>query len=112
MVQERKWGPLVSAGSREIVGSGGKVVVVLSRLIEKPCIVFLPNKIDIADRAVSLFGNNDLRLSSKLYSFVWFMVVLFAVDKHHHVSILFDSTRFTKVAQSRSMVLGVFGLTV
>ena len=83
-----------------------------SRLIEEPGVVLFPDQFDIADRSVSLFGDDDLGLSSKFDCFVGFVVVLFAVDEHDDVGVLFDRTGLTEVAKPRSVVFGVFGLAV
>ena len=83
-----------------------------SRLIEEPGVILFPDQFDIADWAVSLFGDDDLGLSCKFDCFVGFVVVLFAVDEHDDVGVLFDRTGFTQVAKPRSVVFGVLGLAV
>lgn len=83
-----------------------------SRLIEEPGVILFPDQFDIADWAVSLFGDDDLGLSGKFDCFVGFVVVLFAVDEHDDVGVLFDRTGLTEVAKPRSVVFGVLGLAV
>ena len=73
----------------------------------------LPEELDIADRAVSLLGDDDLRLAANAFPIlVVGLVILLAVDEHHHVGILLDGARFAEVVEPRAVVTGGFRLPI
>ena len=74
--------------------------------------ISFPRQFDIADRAVSLFRNDDFRLPRKLRPLVTSVIILLAVHEHHNVRILLDRTRLSEVAEAWAMIFTVFGLAI
>src|SRR5215203_5364907 len=66
-------------------------------------------------RTVTVLGDTDVRFTPVIFShFIGSHIIVFrAVNKAHHVGILFDGTRLTKVTQLRHLVaiLAFFHLT-
>jgi hypothetical protein len=81
----------VTAGALE-VAVAVELFVPFRSFVEESGVIPFPNQFDIADRAISLFCDDDLGLSSVLVGIFPAMVIPFAVDIHDHVRILFDST--------------------
>src|SRR5690606_26435734 len=85
----------------------------------------LEAKADSTGRTVTLLGDDDFGLSAHLVHlrfpaevfvgarlrFLVLKVVLFTVDEKHHVRILLDRSRFTKVGELRTLVVTRFHLT-
>lgn len=80
--------------------------------IKEASVLTFPEQIDFADRTIALFGDDDLSLAGVLGGGFTAMIVLFAMDEHHDVRILFDRSRFPEVAESRRVVLPFFGLSI
>src|SRR4051794_24658147 len=59
-------------------------------------------ELELARRAVSVLGDDDLRNALALGIRV---VVLVAVDEHHQVGVLFDLAALPEVREDRSLVL-------
>ena len=73
--------------------------------IRKFCVIRQPCQIHVADRAVSLFGDDD-RCDPFLFTVV--VVVVVTVNEHNDVRILLDRTGFTQVGKHRRMIRSLF----
>ena len=80
--------------------------------IEEARVLTFPKKIDFTDGTIALLGDDDLSLSGVLCGSFATMIILFAVDEHHDVGILFDRSRFPEVAEPRRVVLPFLGLSI
>src|ERR1700704_4642900 len=68
--------------------------------VVEPRVVAAEFELDHAGRAVAVLGDDQLGDAWPLVGFV----VLWAKQKHYNVTILFDTSAFTKVTQDRALV--------
>ena len=81
--------------------------------VHEPGEVVLPEQFDVADGAVALLGDDDLRLPlDPLPVLVGRLVILLAVHEHHDVCVLLDGARFTQVVEPRTVIARLFRLPV
>ena len=73
-----------------------------------------PLEFNRAGRAVPLLSDDDFGLSLQILviRLVIPAVILFTVNKHHNVGILFNGTRVAQIAQAGAVVFRLFGLAV
>ena len=72
-----------------------------------------PGELDVAGRAVALLADHQVGLAlHALAVFFVRLVVLFAVDEHHHVGVLLDRARFAQMAELRLVVARRFDLAI
>ena len=73
--------------------------------VHEPREVVLPEQFHVTDRPITLLGDDDLGLpADPLPILVVGLVVLLAVDEHHHVGVLFDGAGFAKVIEPGPVV--------
>src|ERR1700722_16969073 len=70
----------------------------------------LKHKPDRIRRAVSLLGDDQVGLSAFFHAhFAGFSEEVWAMNEHHHVSVLFDGARFAQVGKARLTVFAFRG---
>src|SRR4030081_3939466 len=72
--------------------------------VVEPRVVAAELELDRAGRAVAVLGDDQLGVAGALLGFV----VLRPKQKHDNVTILFDDTRFSQIAQDRALVRTLF----
>src|SRR5438045_8505268 len=89
--------PRTVAGARWVPASGvfGRFRVASGEVCETGGIV-QESQVELPDRAVALFGDDDLGLASKLG--IVLFVDLFAEDKNNNVRVLLDGAGFAEIA--------------
>ena len=81
--------------------------------VHEPSKVVLPEELHVADRAVSLLGDDDFRLAAHSFPvLIVGLIILLTVYEHHQVGILLDGPRFAEVIEPRPIVAGDLGLPV
>src|ERR1700733_5156474 len=73
----------------------------LAGVVHELRVLLLEGQDDVADRAVAVFGDDDVRLAWPLRLLV---VVLLAVDEHDGVRVLLDLPGFAEVGQDRALL--------
>src|SRR5258708_5573442 len=73
--------------------------------VVEPRVVAAELQLDHAGRPVAVLGDVELGDAWSLIGFV----VLWAKQKHYNVTILFDTSRFSQIAQDRALVWTLFG---
>ena len=74
-----------------------KILEMLGRRVLESRKVAEPFEIDIADRAIPLLRDDDLRLPGKLLAIFAAVVVFLAVYEEHDIRVLLDRTRLSQM---------------
>ena len=73
--------------------------------VRKDRIFRKPGQLERSDRAIALLGQDDLR---DILILGIMIVIVFALEEHDDIGVLFDRTRFTKIGEHRSFDLSFF----